>query len=141
MRKRRRAGQRRRQFTNPSRIAVDNAGTVYVTDTFNHTIRKITPAGVVSTLAGLAGNIGSADGTGSAARFFAPRGVAVDAAGTVYVSDTNNAHDPADHGRRSRHDAGGLARFSRERRWDWHRRAIQSTSGACGGRRGHRVCG
>ncbi len=79
------------KFSNPSRIAIDNVGTLYVTDTFNHTIRKITTAGVVSTLAGLAGNVGSTDGTGSAARFFAPRGIAVDAAGTVYVADSNNA--------------------------------------------------
>ena len=63
---------------------------MYIADTFNHTIRKITPGGVVSTLAGLAGNTGSADGTGSAARFNSPRGVAVDSAGNVYVGDTNN---------------------------------------------------
>ena len=45
------------QFSDPSRIAIDNLGTLYVTDTFNHTIRKIPAAGVVSTLAGLAGNM------------------------------------------------------------------------------------
>ena len=65
-------------------------GNVYVADTFNDTIRKITPAGVVTTLAGLAGTGGSADGTGSAARFSGPSAVAVDAAGTVYVADTFN---------------------------------------------------
>ena len=47
----------------------------------------MTPAGVVTTLAGLAGNAGSADGTGSAARFDNPTGVAVDSAGNVYVAD------------------------------------------------------
>src|SRR5207245_241671 len=67
---------------------------VYVADTFNYTIRKITPDGVVTTLAGSAGQPGSADGTGSAARFgsrsLAPQGVAVDLAGNVYVADTGN---------------------------------------------------
>ena len=71
-------------------VAVDSAGNVYVADTDNHTIRKITPAGVVSTLAGLAGSLGSADGTGSAARFYHPGGVAVDSGGNVYVADTDN---------------------------------------------------
>ena len=63
---------------------------VYVADTNNHTIRKITPAGAVTTLAGLAGASGSADGVGSAARFNSPEGVAVDAAGNVYVADTSS---------------------------------------------------
>jgi len=77
------------QFSGPSGTAVDSTGAIYVADTFNHTIRKIS-GGVVSTLAGLAGSAGSADGTGSTARFNAPRGIAVDSAGTVYVADSNN---------------------------------------------------
>ena len=78
------------RFGNPTGIAVDGAGNVYVADTGNVTIRKVTPGGVVSTLAGLAGYFGTADGTGSAARFLRPWGVAVDSLGNVYVADTDN---------------------------------------------------
>src|SRR5439155_902940 len=78
------------RFNGPSGVAVDSAGNVYVADAFNHTIRKMTPARVVTTLAGMAGIVGSADGTGTAARFYAPTGVAVDSAGKVYVVDTYN---------------------------------------------------
>jgi sugar lactone lactonase YvrE len=78
------------RFSNPSGVAVDSIGNVYVADTGNHTIRKVTPGGVVTTLAGLAGSNGSSDGTGSAARFNYPSGVAVDGAGNVYVADRDN---------------------------------------------------
>src|SRR5439155_12482847 len=71
-------------------VATDSSGNVYVADTYNYTIRKITPAGVVTTLAGLAGFTGSADGTGSAARFNRPQGVATDSSGNVYVADSSN---------------------------------------------------
>ncbi|HVU26031.1 MAG TPA: hypothetical protein VHE13_18005 [Opitutus sp.] len=77
-------------FTNPQGLAVDGSGNVYVADTANHTIRKITPAAVVTTLAGAAGMKGSADGAGGDARFYGPQYVAVDSAGNVYVSDTGN---------------------------------------------------
>lgn len=78
------------RFTDPQSVAVDSAGNVFVADQGNHTIRKITSSGVVTTFAGLAGNPGSADGVGSAARFNLPYGVAVDRAGNVYVADTLN---------------------------------------------------
>jgi hypothetical protein len=71
-------------------VAVDSAGNLYVADLGNNTIREITPAGVVTTLAGSAGAHGSADGTGSAARFSQPAGLTVDGAGNVYVADTSN---------------------------------------------------
>jgi streptogramin lyase len=78
------------RFNYPFGLTVDPACNIYVADSSNHTIRKVTPAGVVTTLAGLAGSFGSMDGTGSAARFYHPRGVAVDGAGNVYVTDTDN---------------------------------------------------
>ena len=78
------------RFSGPRGIAVSSAGIIYVCDTFNNTIRKITSAGVVTTLAGLAGAIGSTDGTGSAARFNRPREIALDAASNLFVTDTGN---------------------------------------------------
>jgi hypothetical protein len=78
------------RFHSPSGVAADGSGNVYVADADSHTIRKVTPAGVVTTLAGQAGSGGVADGTGSAARFYDPNGVAVDRSGNVYVADTGN---------------------------------------------------
>src|ERR1035437_967890 len=78
------------RFYQPAGVAVDSAGNLYVADYGNSTIRKVTPGGVVTTLAGLAGSPGSADGTGSAARFYKPYGVAVDSAGNVYVPEYGN---------------------------------------------------
>jgi len=77
-------------FGGPTGLAVDSLGNVYVTDQGNHTIRKITPGGSVTTLAGYAPVSGSADGTGSGAQFNFPGGVAVSATGKLYVADTLN---------------------------------------------------
>jgi len=77
------------QFNNPRGIAVNSAGTIYVADQANHRIRAITPAGVVTTLAG-SGVPGSTDGTGASAQFNNPVGIAVNSAGTIYVADQTN---------------------------------------------------
>ena len=77
-------------FFSPVSVAVDGSGNVYVADFSNDTIRKMTPAGVVTTLAGLAGFVQYADGTGSAARFIDPLSVATDSSGNVYVGDGAN---------------------------------------------------
>lgn len=71
-------------------LAADASGNLVVADAGNHTIRRITSAGAVTTLAGLAGSVGSTDGVGTAARFASPMGVAIAGDGTVYVADTGN---------------------------------------------------
>jgi len=78
------------RFNVPSGLAVDSSGSIYVADTLNCTIRKITPAGAVSTLAGSAGVRGDSDGVGSAARFYGPTAVAVDGSGDIFVADSAN---------------------------------------------------
>jgi sugar lactone lactonase YvrE len=78
------------RFNAPSGVALNGAGVLYVADTGNCTLRAITPAAVVTTLAGLAGQCGaSVDGFGSAARFQGLTSIAVDSAGNIYVSDTS----------------------------------------------------
>ena len=77
-------------FNQPQGIAVDSGGTIYIADTGSHTIRKMTSGGAVTTLAGLAGNPGSMDGTNSAARFNSPAGLATDSGGNIYVCDCFN---------------------------------------------------
>jgi sugar lactone lactonase YvrE len=71
-------------------VAADAAGNVYFTDTRQHTIRRITPAGEVGTIAGAPGTPGAVDGTGTAARFNGPAGIAVGRDGNLYVADTEN---------------------------------------------------
>ncbi|MBI3131210.1 MAG: putative Ig domain-containing protein [Acidobacteria bacterium] len=78
------------RFYYPSKVAADGTGNLYVTDSGNQTIRKVTPAGVVTTLAGSAGNAGLADGNGATARFNMPSGIAVDGLGNLFVGDLNN---------------------------------------------------
>ncbi|WP_295672856.1 NHL repeat-containing protein [uncultured Mucilaginibacter sp.] len=77
-------------FSNLMGLAIDSAGNIYVADSRNNMIRKISADGVVSTLAG-SGNQGSADGKGVAASFFFPAALTVDTHGVVYVADTHNS--------------------------------------------------
>ncbi|WP_169305702.1 DUF6443 domain-containing protein [Sphingobacterium alkalisoli] len=72
----------------PSYLAIDAADNLYVTDRGNHRVRKITPAGVVTTFVG--STQGFVNGTGTAARFNGPLGIAIDAAGNFYVADEGN---------------------------------------------------
>ncbi len=77
-------------FHFPFGIAVDSSDNLYVADTHNHLIRKIDSSGTVTTLAGQAGITGSADGQGTAASFYSPKGIAVDTLGNLYMADTDN---------------------------------------------------
>jgi secreted PhoX family phosphatase len=81
------------QFDRPNGVAIDQAGTLFVADHYNHTIRKIVSAGtnwIVTTIAGLAGVHGNTDGTNGDARFWSPTGIAVDTNDCLYVVDTAN---------------------------------------------------
>ena len=76
----------------PHSVALDGAGNLFVADTFNHAIRRVTPAGVMTTIAGSPSNKGYGDGVGyaEAASFNSPVGVGSDAAGNLYVADNGN---------------------------------------------------
>jgi len=80
------------QFAGPTGIALDQQGNVYVVDAQNYAIRKITPGGQVSTLAGN-GNQGYVNGAGATAEFSSPNGIAVDGQGNVYVSEGSSTDD------------------------------------------------
>jgi len=78
------------RFNTPRGIAIDSSGNLFVADTLNYAIRKITPDGTVSTFAGTLGlqlSVGSGDGNGSRARFFQPTALAIDAANNLFVTD------------------------------------------------------
>ena len=77
-------------FRGPSGVVADSSGNLFIADTGNHTIRKVTPAGVVTTFAGLAGTAGSTNATGTSARFNSPNGLAIDSSNNIYVADTGN---------------------------------------------------
>ena len=76
------------RFKGPAGLTFDLSGNLYVADRFNYAIRKISPAGAVTTLAG--GDIGSADGTGSGAQFWGPTGLAIDQVSNLYACDSRN---------------------------------------------------
>jgi len=78
------------RFNIPNNVSLDSAGNLFIADTNNSTIRVLSSAGIVTTLAGQSTQRGSTDGTGSAALFSFPIGVAVDAAGAVFVTDSLN---------------------------------------------------
>lgn len=78
------------RFYGPEGLAIDSADTLYVADNFNYTIRKITPDGTVTTLAGRPGVFGSTDGTNSGALFGQPAALAVNADGYVFVAEWGN---------------------------------------------------
>lgn len=76
------------KFNFPEDICIDSADNLYIADYGNNQIRKITPEGMVSTLAG--STMGNADGIGTAAKFWAPSGICIDANNNLYVTDVNN---------------------------------------------------
>jgi alpha-tubulin suppressor-like RCC1 family protein/sugar lactone lactonase YvrE len=77
-------------FSSPSGVVADGSGNLFVSDTGNHTIRRVTPAGAVTTFAGSSGVSGSTDAAGALARFSGPTGLAIDGSGNIYVADTGN---------------------------------------------------
>jgi sugar lactone lactonase YvrE len=77
------------KFAYPAGLALDKQGNLYVADTENNRIRKITPAGVVTTFAGL-GSKGTVDGAAAVAQFYSPREIDIDANGNIYIVEAGN---------------------------------------------------
>ena len=78
------------RFADPAGVAIDSAGNILIADSGNHCIRRLTPSGIVSTLAGMAGSPGATDGAAGMARFDTPSALAMTPDGTVFISDTGN---------------------------------------------------
>lgn len=78
------------RFNIPRDLAVEADGSLLVADTYNHCLRRVSPHGTVTTVAGGPKEAGFSDGVGPAARFYRPRGIAVDRHGIIYVSDHVN---------------------------------------------------
>lgn len=111
------------RFNRPTGVAVGANGVVYVADALNYTIRRISPAGEVTTLAGMPGQSGTADGTGSIARFLSPAGVAVDAANNVYVAEVDGLTAQDHAGRGGDHPVA--VRISARRGGEWSRLGLR----------------
>ncbi len=83
------------EFRSPGALAFDSEGNLFIADTENNLIRRLSPGGQVSTIAGPAGgfrgNLGTQDGQGEYALFSSPRGIAVDSEGNVFFTEANNA--------------------------------------------------
>lgn len=77
-------------FYYPNELTVSPSGDLFVADSYNHTIRQVTPGGTVSTIAGTAGANGVADGTNTSARFYFPSGITSDSFGNLFIADTYN---------------------------------------------------
>jgi len=77
-------------FNDMGRIVIDELGNLFLTDIGNHTVLKVTPEGVISTIAGLKGSSGSINGNGVDARFSDPDGIGIDSDGTIYIGDAGN---------------------------------------------------
>lgn len=107
------------RFNRPSAIARGSCGSLYIADALNHAIRRIDPNGNVTTVAGTPGVSGYADGTGGAAQFNGPMGIAVSPDGTVFVADTGNHLIRAIEDGRVRTLAGTLV-FPADMSPDWH---------------------
>ena len=78
------------KFCKPAELAIDQKNNLFVADSFNHVIRRITRAGKVSTITGVAGSSGAADGVNRQARFFNPYGLAFSPDGSLFVADAYN---------------------------------------------------